>query len=42
MRTANEILDQHLKAFGENDLDGIVADYSSGCVVHTWPTVQGR
>ncbi|HEY1468196.1 MAG TPA: nuclear transport factor 2 family protein [Candidatus Acidoferrum sp.] len=32
MSTTNEVLDQHLKCFGENDLDGVVADYSSDVV----------
>jgi 4-oxalocrotonate tautomerase len=29
MPTTGDVLDQHLKCFGENDLDGAVADYSS-------------
>ena len=33
MPTTGEILDQHLKCFGENDLDGGVADYSSDAVL---------
>lgn len=33
MPTTGEILDQHLKCFGENDLDGVVADYSSDAVL---------
>jgi ketosteroid isomerase-like protein len=32
MSTTNEVLDQHLKCFGENDLDGVLADYSSDVV----------
>ena len=28
MPTTGDVLDQHLKYFGENDLDGVVADYS--------------
>jgi hypothetical protein len=28
MPTTGDVLDQHLKCFGENDLDGVVADYS--------------
>jgi ketosteroid isomerase-like protein len=27
--TRSDVLDQHLKCFSENDLDGVVADYSS-------------
>jgi ketosteroid isomerase-like protein len=33
MPTTDEVLDQHLKCFGENDLDGVVADYSSDAVL---------
>jgi ketosteroid isomerase-like protein len=33
MPTTGEVLDQHLKCFGENDLDGVVADYSSDAVL---------
>ena len=33
MPTTNDVLDQHLKCFGENDLDGVVADYSSDAVL---------
>ena len=33
MPTTQNILDQHLKCFGENDLKGILADYSSDAVV---------
>jgi hypothetical protein len=33
MPTTNEVLDQHLKCFGENDLDGVLADYSSYAVL---------
>jgi len=32
MSTTNEVLDQHLKCFGENDLDGVLAAYSSDVV----------
>jgi ketosteroid isomerase-like protein len=32
MRTTNDVLSQHLKSFGENDLDGVLADYSSEAV----------
>jgi hypothetical protein len=32
MPTTNDVLDQHLKCFGENDLDGVLADYSSDAV----------
>jgi ketosteroid isomerase-like protein len=33
MSTTSEILKQHLKCFGENDLDGVLADYSSDAVL---------
>ncbi|MGC2182019.1 MAG: nuclear transport factor 2 family protein [Terriglobales bacterium] len=33
MSTTSDVLDQHLKCFGENDLDGILADYSSDAVL---------
>jgi len=29
MPSTADVLDQHLRCFGENDLDGVVADYSS-------------
>ena len=32
MPTTSDVLDQHLKCFGENDLDGVLADYSSDAV----------
>jgi ketosteroid isomerase-like protein len=32
MPTTNDIIDQHLKYFAENDLDGVLADYSSDAV----------
>ena len=28
-----DVLDQHLKSFSENDLDGVLADYSSDAVL---------
>lgn len=31
--TTSDVLDQHLKCFSENDLDGVVADYSSDAVL---------
>ena len=33
MSTTGDVLDQHLKCFGENDLDGVLADYSSDAVL---------
>ena len=33
MLTTSDVLDQHLKCFSENDLDGVVADYSSDAVL---------
>ena len=35
MASTNDVLDYHLKCFGENDLDGILADYSSDAVLFT-------
>jgi ketosteroid isomerase-like protein len=32
MPTTQNVLDQHLKCFGENDLNGVLADYSSDAV----------
>lgn len=36
MPTTGDVLDQHLKCFGENDLDGVVADYSRDAVLFVW------
>jgi ketosteroid isomerase-like protein len=33
MPTTGDVLDQHLKCFGENDLDDVLADYSSDAVL---------
>jgi ketosteroid isomerase-like protein len=33
MPSTSDVLDQHLKCFSENDLDGVVADYSSDAVL---------
>jgi SnoaL-like protein len=33
MPTTKDVLDQHLKCFGENDLAGVLADYSSDAVL---------
>ena len=33
MPTTGDVLDQHLKSFGANDLDGLLADYSSNAVL---------
>jgi ketosteroid isomerase-like protein len=33
MRTTGDVLDQHLKCFSENDLDGVLADYTSDAVL---------
>ncbi|HEX3543463.1 MAG TPA: nuclear transport factor 2 family protein [Candidatus Acidoferrum sp.] len=33
MTTTSDVLDNHLKRFGENDLDGVLADYSSDVVL---------
>jgi SnoaL-like protein len=33
MNTTREILDRHLKCFGEGNLDGILADYAATAVL---------
>jgi ketosteroid isomerase-like protein len=33
MPTTNDVVDNHLKCFGENDLDGVLADYSLDAVL---------
>lgn len=33
MLTTTDVLNQHLKSFGRNDLDGVLADYSSDAVL---------
>jgi uncharacterized protein (TIGR02246 family) len=33
MTTTGDVLDQHLKCFNENDLDGVLADYTSDAVL---------
>jgi ketosteroid isomerase-like protein len=33
MTTTNDVLDQHLKSFGDNDLNGVLADYSLDAVL---------
>jgi ketosteroid isomerase-like protein len=33
MPTTGDVLDQHLECFRDNDLDGVVADYSSDAVL---------
>jgi ketosteroid isomerase-like protein len=33
MPTTNDVLDQHLKSFGNNDLNGVLADYSTDAVL---------
>ncbi len=35
MPTTNDVVDQHIKSFRENDLDGVLADYSSDAVLFT-------
>jgi ketosteroid isomerase-like protein len=35
MPTTKDVLDQHLKSFYNNDLDGVLADYSSDAVLFT-------
>jgi ketosteroid isomerase-like protein len=33
MTTTGDVLDQHLKCFSENDLEGVLADYTSDAVL---------
>ena len=35
MSTTKDVIDQHLKCFGENDLVGVLADYSPDAVLFT-------
>ena len=35
MATTNEVLQNHLKCFGEGDLEGILSDYAPGAVLFT-------
>jgi ketosteroid isomerase-like protein len=35
MVTTNDVLDHHIKCFGEGDLQGILSDYSSSAVLFT-------
>jgi ketosteroid isomerase-like protein len=35
MASTNEVLDNHLKCFGEGDLKGILSDYAPGAVLFT-------
>jgi len=35
MTTTKDVLDHHLKCFGERDLKGILSDYTPGCVLFT-------
>ena len=35
MPNTKDVLDQHLKSFYDNDLDGVLADYSSDAVLFT-------
>ena len=35
MPTTSDVLNQHLKAFGDNNLDGVLADYSTNAVLFT-------
>ena len=37
MLTTSDVLDQHLKCFGENDLDGVLADYVIGSRLCSYP-----
>jgi 4-oxalocrotonate tautomerase len=47
MPTTGDVLDQHLKCFGENDIDGVLADYSSdkeivSKLINTVASVEGE
>jgi len=33
MNTTREVLDRHLKCFGEGNLDGVLADYAATAVL---------
>jgi hypothetical protein len=33
MLTTSDVVNQHLKCFGEHDLEGVLADYSSDAVL---------
>ena len=35
MATTQEVLDNHLKRFGERDLEGILSDYAPGAILFT-------
>ena len=35
MATTKEVLDNHLRSFGEGDLNGILSDYAPGAVLFT-------
>jgi SnoaL-like protein len=35
MKSTNEVLDRHLKSFGEGDLNGILSDYAPGAILFT-------
>jgi len=35
MTSTKDIIDHHLKAFGERDLDGVLSDYAPGAVFFT-------
>src|SRR5215472_11737355 len=35
MASTKEVLDHHVKCFGEGDLDGILSDYAPGAVLFT-------
>jgi ketosteroid isomerase-like protein len=35
MTSTKDVIDHHLKAFGERDLDGVLSDYAAGAVFFT-------
>ena len=35
MGATKEVLDRHLRSFGEHDLEGILSDYGPGAVLFT-------
>jgi ketosteroid isomerase-like protein len=35
VRSTKEVIDNHLRCFGERDLDGILSDYATGAILFT-------
>ena len=40
MATTQDVLENHLKCFGEGNLEGILSDYAPGVPVHTGRATQ--